>query len=199
MQKYEKKLWSKGYRLIAGIDEVGRGPLAGPVVAAAVILSPYESIDNLRDSKKLSEKKRDEIFLLLPQKSLGIGIGVINEEIIDRINILQATYLAMKQAIFNLKQKPDYLLVDGFSIPQVKIPQLALKNGDNLSSSIAAASIVAKVTRDKIMKEFDKQYPPYGFASHKGYGTVYHLEALSKYGACEIHRKSFHPVKKKNV
>ncbi len=176
------------------MDEVGRGPLAGPVVAAAVILPENLIIPGLKDSKELREKKREELFGIIQGKALGVGIGIVSETVIDRLNILQATYLAMKEALLKLTLEPDYLLVDGSAIPEMKVGQLALKKGDKLSHSIAAASVIAKVTRDRLMRQLDKEYPLYGFANHKGYGTTAHLKALSKHGACRVHRTSFRPV-----
>jgi ribonuclease HII len=164
------------------------------VVAAAVILPENLIIPGLKDSKDLKEEKREELSEIIEKKALDIGIGIVGEAVIDRINILRATYLAMKKALLNLTLNPDYLLVDGSAIPEVKVGQLALKKGDKLSHLIAAASVIAKVKRDGLMRQLDKQYPQYGFARHKGYGTVAHLEALTKYGACRIHRTSFRPV-----
>ena len=195
MSCYERELWSEGFSLIAGVDEAGRGPLAGPVVAAAVILPKGSFLSGLDDSKKLSPQKREEIFLGIWREAGAVGVGVVSEVTIDRINILQATYLAMRQAVSELKVSPDYLLVDGMTVPGLDTPQLAIVSGDSLSISVAAASIVAKVTRDRIMAEKDKRFPQYGFAKHKGYGTKGHLRALGEYGVSPLHRRSFRPVK----
>ena len=179
------------YQYICGIDEVGRGPFAGPVVACAVILPKDCDILYLNDSKKLSEKKREELFIEIKEKAVSIGIGVVSEKVIDEINILQATYEAMRQAINNLSVKPDILLNDAVTIPLVDIKQVPIIKGDAKSASIAAASIVAKVTRDHMMDDFDKVYPGYEFAKNKGYGTKAHRDALKQIGPCEIHRKTF--------
>jgi len=219
--KTEKKLWEKGCNFVVGIDEAGRGPLAGPVVASAVVLKnrklaevgemnkkvnaksdKYELVEAnklIRDSKTLSEKQRERAFKFV-QKNFLVGVGICNEKTIDRINILEASFLAMKMAVIDLKKKLQekkiVLLVDGNKIiPNFTEKQKAIIQGDKKVKSIAAASIIAKVTRDKIMKEYDKKYPEYGFAKHKGYGTKIHMEALQKFGPCEIHRRSFAPVK----
>lgn len=176
---------------ICGIDEVGRGPFAGPVVACAVILPKDCDILYLNDSKKLSEKKREELFVEIKEKAISYGIGIVDEKVIDEINILQATYEAMRQAINNLTVKPDILLNDAVTIPGVNIKQIPIIKGDAKSASIAAASIVAKVTRDHMMEDFDKVYPGYEFAKNKGYGTKAHRDALKAIGPCEIHRRSF--------
>ena len=176
---------------ICGIDEAGRGPFAGPVAAAAVILNPEKEILYINDSKKLSEKKREELYDEIMEKAVAVGVGLCDNHVIDEINILQATYKAMQQAIANLKQRPDFILVDAVTIPGIDIPQEGIVKGDAKSVSIAAASIIAKVTRDRIMREYDKQYPEYDFASNKGYGTSAHIRALKKYGPTEIHRKTF--------
>ncbi len=176
---------------ICGIDEVGRGPLAGPVVAGAVILPKDETILYLNDSKRLSEKKRESLYEEIMDKAYATGIGVVGPERIDEINILQATYEAMRQAIGNLKVRPDLLLNDAVTIPEVDIPQVPIIKGDAKSVSIAAASIIAKVTRDRMMVEYDKTLPGYDFASNKGYGTKTHMEALRKLGPTSIHRRSF--------
>ncbi len=207
MSTYERELWGKGLSLVAGVDEAGRGPLAGPVVAAAVILCKDTFLCGLDDSKKLSSRKRAEIFPEIWRKAGAVGVGMVSEVIIDRINILQATYLAMRRAVADLSAlppaqaemgvSPDCLLVDGMTIPKLDILQLAIVKGDSLSISIAAASIIAKVTRDRIMVEQDKCFPQYGFAGHKGYGTKEHLRALDKYGVCPLHRRSFRPVKER--
>ena len=176
---------------ICGIDEVGRGPFAGPVVAAAVILPKDCDILYLNDSKKLSEKKRELLYDEIYEKAVAIGIGMSSEKVIDEINILQATYKAMQQAISKLSVKPDLLLNDAVTIPEVDIEQVPIIKGDAKSASIAAASIVAKVTRDRMMDEYDKVFPEYGFVSNKGYGSADHIAALKKYGETPIHRKTF--------
>lgn len=194
MSKYENRLYQDGYQLIAGVDEVGRGPLAGPVVASAVILPKNFYLPGLNDSKKLSETKREEYYNIITEKSLAVGIGIISSEIIDEINIYEATKLAMLKAISQLSIAPDCLLIDAMKLP-VDIPQISLIKGDATSISIAASSIIAKVTRDRMMKEYGKQYPEYGFEKHMGYGTKWHLEAIKTYGVTPIHRKTFSPVK----
>ena len=176
---------------IAGIDEVGRGPFAGPVVACALILPKDCDILYINDSKKLSEKKRDELYDILVEQAVGIGIGIVPSQRIDEINILQATYEAMRKAIATLDVQPDILLNDAVNIPLVNIKQVPIIKGDAKSISIGAASIIAKVTRDAMMVEYDKIYPEYDFASNKGYGSAKHIEALKKYGPCPIHRRSF--------
>ncbi len=179
------------YSYICGIDEAGRGPLAGPVVAGAVILPKDARILYINDSKKLSEKKREELFDVICSEALAYGIGVVSPERIDEINILQATYEAMREAINKLDITPDILLNDAVTVPEVNIRQVPIIKGDAKSMSIAAASILAKVTRDRMMLEYDAVYPEYGFARHKGYGTKQHTDALVKYGACPIHRRTF--------
>jgi ribonuclease HII len=191
---YEKKAVAKGHINIAGIDEAGRGPLAGPVVSAAVILPHKFSSPDITDSKKLSPTRRDHLYDLIYQQAVTIGIGIIDSVEIDRINILQASLLSMAIAALNLKPKPDYLLIDGtFSIP-MPTRQKAIPKGDALSISISAASIVAKVTRDRLMEAYDLYYPKYCFTSHKGYPTKVHREAIQKFGCCPIHRRSFKGV-----
>lgn len=189
MKEYEHKYEHLGY--ICGIDEVGRGPLAGPVVAGAVILPQDCSILYLNDSKQLSAKKRDELYDVIMENAIAVGIGMASPKRIDEINILQATYEAMREAISKLSVVPQILLNDAVTIPQVTIPQVPIIKGDAKSVSIAAASIVAKVTRDRMMVEYDKVMPEYGFASNKGYGAAAHIEALKKYGPSPIHRASF--------
>ncbi|RGZ01512.1 ribonuclease HII [Clostridium sp. AM58-1XD] len=176
---------------ICGIDEAGRGPLAGPVAAAAVILPKDCRILFLNDSKKLSEKRREELFLEIKEKAVSFGVGLVSPERIDEINILQATYEAMRSAISQLAVKPDLLLNDAVTIPDVEIDQVPIIKGDAKSVSIAAASILAKVTRDHMMTEYDKLFPEYGFARHKGYGTAVHIAAIREHGPCPIHRRSF--------
>ncbi len=194
--EYERQLWQKGQRNITGIDEAGRGPLAGPVVAAAVIFDKSsELIDGIHDSKKLTEKRREALFPKILENASAVGIGIVDSEEIDRINILQATHKAMRQAIGRLKIRPDHLLVDGRGLPDKIYPQTAIIGGDGLCYSIAAASIIAKVTRDRIMKEMDSVFPGYGFAQHKGYGTKQHRIAVKKLKPCPIHRLSFGGVK----
>ncbi|MCC0728181.1 ribonuclease HII [Clostridioides sp. ZZV14-6009] len=188
---FENEGYSKGYLYIGGIDEAGRGPLAGPVVASVVVFKQNTKIEGVNDSKKLSEAKRDELFEVIKKEALDYGIGIVNNEEIDEFNILNATYMAMKKAINCLKQTPDYLLVDAATIPGIDIVQNPIIKGDSKSISIAAASILAKVTRDSIMYQYDRVYPEYGFKSHKGYGTKEHYEAIEKHGITPIHRKSF--------
>lgn len=189
MRVYEREY--AGYRYICGIDEAGRGPLAGPVVAGAVILGPDTEILYLNDSKKLSEKKREILYDEIMEKAAAAGIGIVSPARIDEINILQATYEAMREAVSRLSVKPDLLLNDAVTIPKIDIRQVPIIKGDAKSISIAAASIVAKVTRDRLMVKYDGIYPEYGFASNKGYGSPMHIEAIKKYGPTPIHRKSF--------
>ena len=189
MREFENKYSDLG--AVAGIDEAGRGPLAGPVVAAAVILPKDIFLPFLNDSKKVTEKRRDVLFDQIKQEALAYGIGIASNALIDDINILQATYEAMREAISKLNKTPDILLVDAVHIPGINIKQVGIVKGDAKSVNIAAASILAKVTRDRLMLEYDKIYPEYGFASNKGYGTAKHIEALKAYGACDIHRRSF--------
>lgn len=191
MLAFEKKYYDKGYRYICGIDEVGRGPLAGPVVACAVILPMDERILYLNDSKQVSRKRREELHDIIVEKAVAYGLGISSEQRIDEINILQATYEAMRMAIGNLSVKPDILLNDAVKIPQVNIQQVPIIKGDTLSASIAAASIVAKVTRDRMMGEYEKLYPGYDFGSNMGYGSAKHIEAIKTLGPSPIHRKSF--------
>lgn len=191
MLAFENKYKEMGYEYICGIDEVGRGPLAGPVVTCAVILPVDEMILGLNDSKQLSKKKREELYDIIIEKAVCYSIGINSPERIDEINILQATYEAMRMSINNMKVKPDLLLNDAVKIPEVDIHQVPIIKGDTLSASIAAASIVAKVTRDRMMQEYDKLYPGYDFASNVGYGAVKHIEALKTNGPCAIHRKTF--------
>lgn len=189
MKMYEKKY--SDYKYIAGIDEVGRGPLAGPVVTCAVILPKDFNVLYINDSKKLTEKKREELYDIIMKEAVAVGIGIESPKVIDDINILQATYSAMRKAIDALKVKPDLLLNDAVTIPMVDIKQVPIIKGDAKSISIAAASIIAKVTRDRMMVEFDKIYPEYDFAGNKGYGSATHIEALKKIGPTPIHRQSF--------
>ena len=189
MLAFERKYHAMGSRYICGIDEVGRGPLAGPVVACAVILPEDEMLLHLNDSKQVPRKKREILYDIIREKA--VGIGVVSEKRIDEINILQATYEAMRMAIANLKVQPDLLLNDAVRIPEVDIKQVPIIKGDTLSASIAAASIVAKVTRDRMMVEYDKVYPGYDFASNMGYGSAKHYAGLDKLGPCEIHRRTY--------
>jgi ribonuclease HII len=192
---FEKMYYGQGYQRIAGVDEVGRGPLAGPVVAAAVIL-PKDGIgEELYDSKKISSKKREELYKIILSKAMGVGIGTIGQEEIDLLNIFQATLKAMALAIENLPIAPDFILIDGLHGFNLPIPQKPIRKGDQLSNSIAAASILAKVTRDRMMMEYHQKYPQYNFAKHKGYGTKEHRRAIEKFGVCELHRKTFRGVK----
>ncbi len=194
----EERLIAQGYRLIAGIDEVGRGPLAGPVVAAAVILPLEERpswLSLVRDSKQLAPSQRESIFDRMMESGIAFGVGVVSHEVIDERGIAPATRLAMRHAIEKLSTRPDYLLIDYMRLPGVRIPQKGVVEGDSICVSIAAASIVAKVARDRMMVELDGQYPGYGLAQHKGYGTPEHMEALQKLGPCPIHRKTFEPVR----
>jgi len=191
----ENTLKEKGYGNICGVDEVGRGPLAGPVVAAAVIIPAGIEIAGLDDSKKLSESKRDELFEEIIHLEIPCAIGIIDNQQIDRMNILKASLVAMRKAVMDLKIKPEIVLVDGeYPIPNIGYPQLSIVGGDSLCKSIMAASIVAKVTRDRIMDKFQKLYPGFSFSKHKGYSTAEHLKELKIHGPCEIHRKTFRPV-----
>ena len=194
MLSYEKELYKQGLTLIAGVDEVGRGPLAGPVVAAAVILPQGCKIKSINDSKKIPKKKHLEIFQAVQDQALSIGIGIIDNQVIDQVNIYEATKLAMQDAISKLSSQPEHLLIDAMKL-DLPISQTSIIKGDANSLSIAAASIVAKVTRDELMKEYDQQFPGYDFAANAGYGTAKHLEALTKLGITPIHRTSFEPVK----
>lgn len=188
---FENEGYSNGYTYIGGIDEAGRGPRAGPVVAAVVVFKPGTKIAGINDSKKLSEAKRDELFNIIKAQALDYGIGIVNNEEIDEYNILNATYMAMKKAINCLKNTPDYLLIDAATIPGIEVAQKPIIKGDSKSISIAAASILAKVTRDSLMYQYDDIYPEYGFKGHKGYGTKEHYEAIEGNGITPIHRKSF--------
>ncbi len=192
---FEQLAWRQGYRAIAGIDEAGRGPLAGPVVAAAVILPEGLVLDGLDDSKKLTAKQREQLYPRIREKALATGIGVASPAEIDRLNILGATLLAMTRALGRLSIPADYLLVDGITPVPVALPQRTMKKGDSRSHSVAAASILAKVVRDRIMVAFDRIYPGYGFAGHKGYGCAAHLEAIERLSPCPLHRVSFGGVR----
>ncbi|MBQ6717820.1 MAG: ribonuclease HII [Clostridia bacterium] len=189
---YENEAYENGYKFVCGVDEAGRGPLAGPVCAAAVILPENCEIEGLNDSKKLSEKKREMLFDIIKEKAVAYSIAYGTLEEIEHYNILEATYIAMNRAIDGLSQKADFALIDGNRVPKgIKIPSATVIKGDSKSCSIAAASILAKVTRDRLMLEYDKKYPEYLFAQHKGYGTKAHYEAIARHGVCEIHRLSF--------
>ena len=194
MLAYEKECYALGMELIAGVDEVGRGPLAGPVVAAAVILPKACKIPGLNDSKKIPKSKHKEIYEAVLQNAIAIGIGIKDNQVIDQVNIYEATKLAMMEAIGQLEPQPQHLLIDAMKL-DLPIPQTSIIKGDANSLSIAAASIVAKVTRDQMMEEFDKEYPGYDFAKNAGYGTVNHLASLDQLGVTPIHRRSFEPVK----
>ena len=191
MLEYEKELYSKGYEYICGIDEAGRGPLCGPVVAAAVILKKGDKIEGVNDSKKLSEKKREQLFEEIKERAVAYSVGIVDEKTIDEINILEATRLAMKKAVEGLRVEAEYALVDAEKKVPIDIPYTPIIKGDALSESIAAASIIAKVTRDRIVVELDKQYPEYNFAKNKGYGTKQHTDSIKEYGLCPAHRRSF--------
>lgn len=183
-----------GYRRVAGLDEAGRGPLAGPVVAAAVILPRRCLFEGLNDSKQVAQPERDRLYEEIGRRAIGVGIGVASEREIDAMNILEATRLAMVRAIQALASSPDFLLLDAVTLPSVRVPQRAIIKGDGLSVSIAAASIIAKVTRDRLMQDYHRQYPQYNFLAHKGYPTSEHLRLLAAHGPCEIHRRTFRPV-----
>lgn len=191
---YEKELYKKGIKYIAGVDEVGRGPLIGPVVAAAVILPVNYTLKGLTDSKKLSEKKRNIFYKIIKQDAISIGVGIISEDKIDEVNIYEATKLAMKDAINKLKIKPEHILIDAMPL-DLEIPTTSIIKGDAKSESIAAASVIAKVTRDSMMYELDKKYPMYGFGNHKGYPTKKHIEAINEFGLIPGYRKTYAPIK----
>lgn len=191
--KYEHELWNEGIDLVAGVDEVGRGPLIGPVVAAAVILPHDFYLEGLTDSKKLSEKKRELFYQTIKEKAIAIGIGIIDEKRIDEINIYEATKEAMKDAIRKLEPRPEYILIDAMPL-DIGIPTKSIIKGDFLSVTISAASVIAKVTRDHMLYEMDKEYPMYDLKNNKGYGTKKHLEAIKQYGICKYHRLSYKPV-----
>ena len=192
--KYEKELYEKGITLIGGVDEVGRGPLVGPVVAACVILPVNYELPGLNDSKKISEKKRDQFYDIIMRDAISVGIGIVGPDKIDEINILEASRLAMKLAIENLSVKPEFILSDAMKLNNIDIPYQDIIHGDALSLSIAAGSVIAKVTRDRMMYELDKEYPEYGFACHKGYPTKAHLENIAKYGVLANYRFTYKPV-----
>lgn len=195
----ERNYLEQGHTVVAGIDEAGRGPLAGPVVVGAVILPLDCYIPQLNDSKKLTARQREKVYLDIKEQAICAEYYIVDHDIIDNINIYQATVYGMYSVIDNLKQKPQAVLIDAVPLPQLEIPFLSLVGGDGLSASIAAASIIAKVTRDRLMLQYDEQYPQYGFRHHKGYGTPEHLAAIQKYGPCPIHRRSFEPMKSMGV
>lgn len=192
MKEYENELYQKGIELVAGVDEVGRGPLVGPVVCACVILPKDYFNEQINDSKKISEKKREKLYDIIMKDAISVGIGMSSEKVIDEINILEATKLAMKEAIKNSKVKPEHVLIDAVKL-DIDIPSTSIIKGDAKSQSIAAASIIAKVTRDRMMDELDKKYPQYLFKKNKGYGTKAHIEAIRQYGIIPEHRKTFAP------
>ena len=192
--RYERAAWRSGLKQVAGVDEAGRGPLAGPVVAAAVILDPDRRVKGLDDSKRLTPAQRERLFEQILERAPGLGIGIVDPQTIDRVNILEATRLAMYEALGKLAPRPDLVLIDALRLPALTLRQKPLIKGDRRSASIAAASIVAKVTRDRLMLEADARFPEYGFARHKGYPTREHLAALEKHGPCPIHRRTFHGV-----
>jgi ribonuclease HII len=193
---FEESTRAEGFRLIAGVDEAGRGPLAGPVVAAAVIL-PEECalLSGLDDSKKLTQRNRERLFPLITEEAISVGVGVVTHRVIDEINILQATKKAMQKAVLKLTKRPEYLLIDGNTPLDITIHQKTIIKGDSKSASIASASIIAKVVRDRIMRGYDRVFPSYQFASHKGYPTKAHINAIKHFGICDIHRKTFKRVK----
>jgi ribonuclease HII len=192
MDTFEKIAYQEGYQLIAGIDEAGRGPLAGPVVAAAVVFPPDYVNAEINDSKQLSARKREELYEIIKSDAVAIGMGIVDADVIDRLNILRATLQAMREAVLELSTSPDFLLIDGLNRIPLHTPQRPLVKGDSLSISIAAASIIAKVSRDRIMEMYHRQFPQYNFRQNKGYGTKEHCSAIKQFGMCKIHRKSFH-------
>lgn len=194
MLEYENNLYKEGVTLIAGVDEVGRGPLIGPVVACACILPVNFYHIDIKDSKKLSEKKREEMYKIIKENAISIGLGIVSEKVIDEVNIYEATKIAMKEAIKNLNITPEHVLIDAMKL-ELNIPSTSIIKGDAKSESIAAASIIAKVTRDHMLDEMDKEYPMYDLKNNKGYGTKKHLEALQTYGPCKYHRVSYSPVR----
>ena len=195
LYNYERQFWAKGCEFVAGVDEAGRGPLAGPVSVAAVILPHDLYLPKINDSKKLSAKVRDELYDEIMDKALAIKTALVDAKTIDRVNIYQATINGMYESIFGLAQEPQAVLIDAVKLDNLPMVSESIIKGDAKSASIAAASIIAKVNRDRLMDEYDKQYPEYGFAQHKGYGTAQHIEALKKYGPCPIHRLSFEPIR----
>lgn len=195
LYNYERQFWAKGCEFVAGVDEAGRGPLAGPVSVAAVILPHDLYLPKINDSKKLSAKVRDELYDEIMDKALAVKTALVDAKTIDRVNIYQATINGMYESIFGLAQEPQAVLIDAVKLDNLPMVSESIIKGDAKSASIAAASIIAKVNRDRLMDEYDKQYPEYGFAQHKGYGTAQHIEALKKYGPCPIHRLSFEPIR----
>ncbi|GAB4375808.1 MAG: hypothetical protein Kow0042_21510 [Calditrichia bacterium] len=189
--RFEHLIWKKGFRRIAGVDEAGCGPLAGPVVAAAVVFPPYFHLPDVKDSKKLTARQREILYTDILEHCVDYGVGVVSPREVDQLNIRQATFKAMRMAIGSLKFQPDYILFDGYELPERFYPQEAVMDGDEYSFTIAAASIIAKVSRDRLMIEYHREYPQYGFDRHKGYGTAFHREMIRKYGPCAIHRVSF--------
>lgn len=194
MLEYENNLYNEGVTLIAGVDEVGRGPLIGPVVACACILPVNFYHKDIKDSKKLSEKKREEMYKIIKENAISIGLGIVSEKVIDEVNIYEATKIAMKEAIKNLNITPEHVLIDAMKL-ELNIPSTSIIKGDAKSESIAAASIIAKVTRDHMLDEMDKEYPMYDLKNNNGYGTKKHLEALKTHGPCKYHRVSYSPVR----
>jgi ribonuclease HII len=191
---FEREARECGYEFVAGLDEAGRGPLAGPVVAAVVVLPTRCRLSGLNDSKIVPKPERERLYVAIGRRALAVGVGAADEREIDTLNILQATRLAMRRAICSLGRSPDFLLLDAVTLPAVRLPQRPIIKGDGFSVSIAAASIVAKVTRDRMMRDYHRRYPRYNFASHKGYGTPEHLRLLDEHGPCDAHRRSFRPV-----
>jgi ribonuclease HII len=197
---FECEAWTRGFRRVAGLDEVGCGPLAGPVVAAAVILPRRcRALIGLRDSKRLNELQRERFYEVIRRVAVGCGVGIIEAKVIDAVNIRQAARLAMEYAVRQLSPPPDFLILDAIRLPQVRIEQRMVIKGDGLCLSVAAASVIAKVTRDRLMAEADVRFPQYGFLAHKGYGTAEHLRSLRRYGPCTLHRRSFRPVRKVEI
>lgn len=196
LYKFEEELYDSGYHLICGVDEAGRGPLAGPVVVAACILPPFLRIKGINDSKKLTAKRRAELYKIIVKEAIAYKIVFVSVEDVDRLNIYQATKKGMLEAIHGLSQTPDHVLIDAMPLSELEMPHQSIIHGDARCASIAAASILAKVTRDEYMEKMDVKYPNYGFKKHKGYGTKDHLDALEKYGPCKIHRKTYSPVSK---
>lgn len=194
LYKYEEELYKNGINFIAGVDEVGRGPLNGPVVSACVVLPKNFECEGLTDSKKLSEKKRDKFYDIIMERALGVGLGIVSAEEIDKLNIYEATKKSMKLAIKNCNHKMEHILIDAMKL-DINIPSTSIIKGDSLSITIAAASVIAKVTRDRMMYELDKKYPMYGYKDHKGYPTKKHIEAINKYGLIDGYRKTYAPVK----
>lgn len=194
LYEFEKELYQQGINYIGGVDEVGRGPLVGPVVTACVILPKDFKLEGLTDSKKLSEKKRDQFYDYIMEHALSVSVGIMDEKVIDEVNIYEATKRAMYQAIEKSKIKPEHVLIDAMKLEKLEIPSTSIIKGDAKSISIAAASVIAKVTRDRMMIELDEKYPMYGFKKHKGYPTKLHVEAIAKYGIIDEHRKTFRPV-----